>query len=107
MIYLLVVEGFVRQVAGARWILGNHVVVATDDGDHAVLAHLRRGSVAGRTGDVMRRRQKLGEAGNSGASSEPHLHIHAQTRGTAAAPLSGRPVPILLAGRRPLRNSRF
>lgn len=75
LIYLMAVEGFVRQVAGARWILGNHVVVAADDGTHAVLAHLRRGSVAVRRGDRVRAGDQVAECGNSGNSSEPHLHV--------------------------------
>ncbi len=41
--YLLAVEGPVRQVAGSRRLLGNHVVVQAPDGTCAVLAHLRRG----------------------------------------------------------------
>jgi hypothetical protein len=73
--YLLVVEGFVRQVAGTRWMLGNHVVVRTGDGSCAVLAHLRRGSVRVAVGDVVDAGRQVAECGNSGNSSEPHLHV--------------------------------
>lgn len=74
-LYLLVVEGFVRQLAGARWLLGNHVVVRSDDGTHAVLAHLRRGSVSVQPRDRVRAGEQVAECGNSGNSSEPHLHV--------------------------------
>ncbi|WP_299958351.1 M23 family metallopeptidase [uncultured Modestobacter sp.] len=74
-LYLLVVEGFVRQVGGTRWLVGNHVVVRTDDGAHAALAHLRRGSVRVRPGERVTTGQQLAECGNSGNSSEPHLHV--------------------------------
>ncbi|MCF6743917.1 M23 family metallopeptidase [Blastococcus sp. KM273128] len=75
LVYLLTVEGFVRQVAGARWMLGNHVVVETDDGTCAVLAHLRRGSVRVAVGERVAAGQQVAECGNSGNSSEPHLHV--------------------------------
>ncbi len=90
-LYLLVVEGFVRQVAGTRWLLGNHVVVATDDGTHAVLAHLRRGSIRVRRGDPVRAGEPIAECGNSGNSSEPHLHVQltdsARVAGSCGRPL--------------------
>ncbi len=74
-LYLLVVEGFVRQVGGTRWLAGNHVVVRADDGACAALVHLRRGSVRVRPGERVVAGQQLAECGNSGNSSEPHLHV--------------------------------
>lgn len=59
-------------------IFGNHVVLDHGDGEYSVLAHLRHGSVAVETGDRVERGQPLGECGNSGHSSEPHLHYHLQ-----------------------------
>lgn len=93
-IYLLVVEGFVRQVAGTRWILGNHVVVATDDGTCAVLAHLRRGSLSVQVGDRVEAGQQVAACGNSGNSSEPHLHVQltdsARVAGSCGRPMAFR-----------------
>ena len=89
--YLLVVEGFVRQVAGVRWMLGNHVVVDAGDGSHAVLAHLRRGSVAVRRGDRVEAGQQVAECGNSGNSSEPHVHVQL-TDSAWVAGACGRPM---------------
>lgn len=57
---------------------GNHVVLDHGNGEFSLLAHLRRGSVAVRAGDAVARGQKLGECGNSGNTSEPHLHYHLQ-----------------------------
>ncbi|MGY1838351.1 MULTISPECIES: M23 family metallopeptidase [unclassified Modestobacter] len=74
-LYLLVVEGFVRQFGGARWLAGNHVVVRADDGVFAALGHLRQGSVRVRRGERVVAGQQLAECGNSGNSSEPHLHV--------------------------------
>ncbi|RPK61780.1 Glycyl-glycine endopeptidase ALE-1 precursor [Streptomyces sp. ADI96-02] len=74
--YLLLVEGNVRSVLGARRVLGNHVVLDLGDGVHAVYAHLRRGSLLVRAGDTVRAGQPIGRCGNSGNSTEPHLHFH-------------------------------
>lgn len=43
--------------------------------------------------------QEIGEVGNSGASDEPHLHIHAQRPGTSGAPISGEWIPMSIDGR--------
>lgn len=62
-----------------RWTFldprGNHVVIRRADGTMVLLAHLQRGSVRVRVGDVVRTGQPLGRVGNSGRSSEPHLHL--------------------------------
>lgn len=74
-VQLLVVESFVRQVAGIRWLLGNHLVSDAGDGTYAVLARLRRGSPRVAVGDSVDAGQQVAECGNSGNSSEPHLHV--------------------------------
>ena len=83
---------------------GNHVILECD-GVWIVLAHLRRGSVRRQAGDIVRPGDVLGEVGNSGNSDEPHLHVHVQTAGTVAAPLSGDPIPVRFGSRRLARNS--
>jgi murein DD-endopeptidase MepM/ murein hydrolase activator NlpD len=49
----------------------------------------------------------IAQVGNSGNTSEPHLHINAQVSGTANAPFSGAPIPIRINGRYLVRNDRF
>lgn len=71
----LFAEGSMRELLGPGRILGNHVVLDIGSGVYAVLAHLRRGSVRVAPGDAVRAGQHLGDCGNSGNSSEPHLHI--------------------------------
>ncbi|MFD9909942.1 M23 family metallopeptidase [Streptomyces sp. NPDC059063] len=73
--YLLLVEGDVRSLAGARRIFGNHVILDIGDGTYAAYAHVKRGSLAVRTGDRVRAGQVIGRCGNSGNSSEPHVHF--------------------------------
>jgi hypothetical protein len=73
LVYLLA-EG-VRELFGPRLILGNHVILDRGDGVYAVLAHLRRGSLRVRKGQSVRAGEVLAECGNSGNSTEPHLHF--------------------------------
>ena len=58
---------------------GNHVVLDLGHGEYAFLAHLKRGSVTVKVGDEVSQGQELGRCGNSGNTSEPHLHFHLQT----------------------------
>jgi predicted GNAT superfamily acetyltransferase len=55
---------------------GNYVILDIGDGRYAFYAHLQPGSLRVRPGDRVRRGQVLGLVGNSGNSTEPHLHLH-------------------------------
>ena len=68
------------QVENRSAPAGNHVVLDLGNGEYALLAHMRQGSVRVRTGDRVRPGEVLGLTGNSGNSSEPHLHFHVQDR---------------------------
>ena len=50
--------------------------------EFAVLAHFKPYSIRVKPGDKVRRGQFLGLCGNSGNSSEPHLHFHLQNSAT-------------------------
>jgi len=58
---------------------GNHVVLDLGNDEFAFLAHLRQGSVAVKPGERVESGQEIGRCGNSGNTSEPHLHFHLQT----------------------------
>lgn len=75
LLYLMIVEGFLREVGGPRFVLGNHVIVDQGHGVHAAYAHLRRQSLQVKVGDRVQAGQPIGEVGNSGNTSEPHLHV--------------------------------
>jgi murein DD-endopeptidase MepM/ murein hydrolase activator NlpD len=97
--WMLVVEAFVRELGGARWILGNHVVVDHGDGVWSAYAHLRRGSTVVGVGDRVAAGQQLAEVGNTGNTSEPHLHFQlmdaAHVTGAAGLPWRWRGVTEL------------
>ncbi|PWJ20279.1 M23 family metallopeptidase [Jannaschia seohaensis] len=87
--------------------LGNHIILRCGTAE-IVLAHMRQGSVAVRPGDRVQQGQPLGQVGNSGASTEPHLHIHAQQPAEAGAPLiSGEPLGLRIDGRILVRGDRI
>ncbi|WP_050501503.1 MULTISPECIES: M23 family metallopeptidase [unclassified Streptomyces] len=74
--YLMLAEAPVRSIVGAHRIIGNHVILDLGGGTYAVYAHLRRGSLRVRAGDRVRAGQGIGRVGNSGNTTEPHLHFH-------------------------------
>jgi len=57
---------------------GNEVAIELETGTYLVLCHLQQGSVGVAEGDIVTENQHLGRCGNSGHTSEPHLHIHHQ-----------------------------
>lgn len=87
-----------RVLAGWRSLAGNHVILQATDGPFVALCHLRRGSAAVVVGDRVRSGQLLAECGNSGNSTEPHLHLQAMTQ---ADPSVAHPVAVTLVGRMP------
>lgn len=88
-VYMLTVEAFVRELRGPKAILGNHVTIRVDDRTYALVAHLRRGSATVRVGQRVWQGEQIGSLGNSGNSSEPHVHFQ----------LMDHPNPLVAAGR--------
>jgi murein DD-endopeptidase MepM/ murein hydrolase activator NlpD len=58
--------------------LGNAVVIEHRKYEVSVLAHFKQGSIRVQPGDKVARGQVLGLCGNSGNSSEAHIHYHLQ-----------------------------
>lgn len=60
-------------------LAGNHVYLRMDDtGTYLVIAHLKQGSILVKEGQHVEEGAPIGQAGNSGSTSEPHIHIHHQ-----------------------------
>src|SRR5262245_55394559 len=72
---------------------GNHVILDLGEGRYAFYAHLQPGSLRVKAGDKVRRGQAVGLVGNSGNSTEPHLHFHVSD---ANSPLGSDGLPYLL-----------
>ena len=64
--------------ANPRQPAGNHVMLDLGHGEYALLAHLRKGSIVVEPGQAVTTGDLLGRCGNSGNTSEPHLHFHLQ-----------------------------
>lgn len=76
-------DGIPENIPGSRAVPitletvgGNHVIVDIGGGRYAFYAHLQPGSIKVHVGDRVKRGQVLGLVGNSGNSTEPHLHFH-------------------------------
>jgi len=58
---------------------GNYIYLEVKEtGTYLLLNHLLKGSVDLKVGDLVQVGDYLGQVGNSGTTSEPHLHIHHQ-----------------------------
>jgi len=73
---------------------GNHVVLAVAPREYLVMAHLRAGSLTVRAGDRVQAGQVIGRVGNSGNTTEPHVHLHLQDEPT---PDRGEGIPLFFS----------
>jgi hypothetical protein len=85
---------------------GNHVVIRMADGLFVVLAHLKDASLVVRPGQLVRAGEIVGRIGNSGNTTEPHLHIHVERRaGDPRRTANGVPMVFGETGGRQLRRN--
>lgn len=61
-------------------LTGNTVVLKTDAEEFILFAHLKKGSIMVEEGQDVRRGEVLAQCGNSGNSTEPHLHLSLQNQ---------------------------
>ena len=72
-------------------LVGNHIIMALEEGIFALFAHLRRGSILVRPGENVKCGEVIAACGNSGNSTEPHLHFQLMDS-TDLRRAAGRPV---------------
>jgi murein DD-endopeptidase MepM/ murein hydrolase activator NlpD len=65
--------------ADVQSLVGNHVVLKIGPDRYVLLAHLQKGSVRVKDGQVVRAGNVIGRCGNSGNTSQPHLHLQVQS----------------------------
>lgn len=78
---VLVVDGVKDNIPGTLnpiYLPGNTVIIKTDNNEYLFFAHFKQHSIAVKQGQKVKQEQLLGVCGNSGNSSEPHLHFHIQ-----------------------------
>ena len=61
-----------------------------------MMAHLSPGSIQVKVGDRVERGQPIAKAGNSGNTTEPHLHMQAQSIGTGIGDITTIDAPALI-----------
>ena len=69
----------VNAYCDALDIRGNYITIRHHENEYSVLAHLMPGSEAVKVGDMVKQGQAIAKCGNSGNSSEPHLHFQFQS----------------------------
>ncbi len=76
-----VIDGVPDNVPGEtnpQQLTGNTIVLRTDNDEYVLLAHLMKGSIIVEEGQDIRKGEILANCGNSGNSTEAHLHISLQ-----------------------------
>lgn len=78
---VLAVDGVKDNTPGKvnpMFVTGNTVMIKTGKDEYILYAHFKQNSIAVKQGQTVKRGQLLGQCGNSGNSTQPHLHFHIQ-----------------------------
>lgn len=78
---VLAVDGIKDNIPGVFnpiYIPGNTVIIKTANNEYLFFAHFKQHSIVVKQGQKVKQGEVLGLCGNSGNSSEPHLHFHIQ-----------------------------
>jgi hypothetical protein len=89
----------------APYNVGNHVLIRSED-IGVLMGHLQKGSITVKTGDRVKKGQPIGQSGNSGWTSQPHLHIQAMRVSTGSF-WGWEGMPIFFDGKNPVKNCLF
>jgi murein DD-endopeptidase MepM/ murein hydrolase activator NlpD len=75
---------------------GNNIVIDIGGGRYLLVGHLSPGSIQVKVGDQVKLSQPIAKVGNSGNTTQPHLHIQAQSVGTGIGDLTTIDVPTFI-----------
>lgn len=70
--------GVVNRNINNSNLAGNYIMIDHLNGEYSLLAHFKKGTIIVAVGDTVIKGQEVGKAGNSGNSSNPHVHYHLQ-----------------------------
>jgi hypothetical protein len=82
---------------------GNRIVIEIAPRQFLFLVHLRPGSIRAAPGDWIRQGDIVARVGNSGNSTEPHLHLHVQDE---PVPDAGQGVPFYFSNYVTMRDGK-
>lgn len=85
-------------------VAGNHILIVCNDVE-VLLAHLRKDSIRVEKGDLITPNDILAQVGNSGNTTEPHLHIHVESGGKPDTIFNGAAVPFTINSKFLVRGS--
>jgi Peptidase family M23 len=95
-------DGLAEQIPGGTLVgitvdtlPGNHIVVDMGNGNFALYAHIKTGTVAVKVGDHVKPGDVIGHLGNTGNTSAPHLHFHVMD---GPSPLASNGLPYEIEG---------
>jgi murein DD-endopeptidase MepM/ murein hydrolase activator NlpD len=74
---------------------GNHVILDIGHGMYAFYAHLKKGSITVHDGERIKAGTVIGNLGNTGNTSGPHLHFHVMDGPSA---MGSQGVPYVIDG---------
>lgn len=70
----------IGELGGGEYPEGNFITIEVAPNEFLFICHLKPNSITVKIGDLVSQGQVIGQVGNSGNTSEPHIHIHLQDR---------------------------
>lgn len=96
-----------RKRYGVRGTDGNYIIMDHGNSEYSVFDHLKKGSLRVKRGDKVKRGETIAQVGQSGLSTEPHLHYEVVSD---PDPLKQRGLPVFfyeLEGEEGAKQLRF
>ena len=59
-------------------VRGNYIIIQHSEHEYSTIAHIKKDSFCVKVGDKVYRGQQIARCGNSGNTSEPHIHFQVQ-----------------------------
>ncbi len=72
-----ITRSYKDNLVDPKYLLGNSVIIKTDNLEYIVIAHLQKNSIMVKPGQSVDSSMVIGKLGHSGNSTMPHLHLQA------------------------------